>query len=1521
MEDNIFKVFFIISYESSFSKKIKYSLSNEDGMDNLKIIFTKKIKNDENKKEYVLSVFSFDINNLKEKDRDEKTKLFIAEINFTIQNDIYNQQILFKEERYNFIYNFNIENSPSLTKVGQSTQLKIFYELFKDQKIKNRDNILNCLILDSINFLKENDAINFNFFLELLKLCYFKKDRNSVLLNFQLEKIKFISNLNPKDYTPILSMIEKNPTKFCNENDNEEKEKINEKFYLVLICLITNYENDEKIKLEKMNKLLSDKKEYLLKAIALYTQNYSNIKIPENYISDILMKGNLTYEIIKVMLSCFSFNTKRLEIIKKCGDSICEFCMKNNKILKMIELAPPQKEDNLEQIVYQITPLINYQRTKKFFFLSFEQEYWERYCKYNQTAENLLIINNIISLYQIIDKNLKTIGFFNNSSTPIGNRNKNSKEVFSNLVDLKPIKKRLIMPTIGNISVGKSFFLNSMFGIDFCQVKSEITTKFILFIRHIDNLKEPRLYKLEPFKKDNSYEFFYNCKEVFTGEENIKKKINEINDENKDIKDAIFYMLEIEIKSIENKEFLNKFDFLDVPGLNESGEDYISLYFEYIRDMIKYCLIIFSVENYNSKDSMEVIKNLKKNLYVPIENFLIILNKIDIVNDLKKTIHDFKKVVLNDEGFNIYKNTLVPVNSLKLKSEIQIKDKFYDFINYYFMEYNNKRKNEERYIEFIKKKINEEKQKLQNLDEIKNKINTISDDEMKEIISNFKELEKVKKGKGADIAFNFEDKKETKIIKFFYIFFREKLLIPKVSNTINDINNYFNKIKDYDPPNKDFCDNNKKEKEFIYDNSDEHEILKDLDKFFEEVFISEQLKNYGNIVPILKDDFKILKNYIFNSNLKFIPILGASNSGKTSFINCLLEKKILPCDSTECTKRAIIIRYLDEKEKTSLYSIKFNSCENLNDIYYYYTKKELISDNLDEIKEIINILNETFPSKEEDSFLLLETNIKFLENPSIDLALKKREICFIDFPGHNTNNNSFFERKLYQKVLKMSSFFIYINSGKAFRENSNQMLLSSIYNDVINIRKGDITSDQFIELCLFIFNKVDTLEENEKDLNGINKEIKKTLELKGDNANISCSFFSSKLYENYLSKKEEYRINEVIKLFKKDFENFKSEINDDLFDEKEESFIKFVENNLTRKVKSDYLLEEMDLESITKEQITSSDIYKEINSYFDKLYEENNELNKENEENYNDNLLNICKYLIFCNTKNTKLNLYKISYASDTLGDIIQKIVKSNNLKKAEYNNHLEKFLTFLNIFFGMENRFNVNEKNNLDELIQTSLNKVDKLFEDFKGKEIIENCQTIILDYIKDQKNSFAELMKKNNNNVNKIIESLDYKINEEMKSFKYLLVEALNKLEKNIGDELNKIGTEMIEIKKNVSSSLSSRDKFLVTFSFCTLGIGAIAYGLFYKLPNLIINAVNEERKFQQYLEEIEVDIKNEFLSIKDSIENNIKSYKNIVTKNIKRFYGVIKAGKIKNDEYWKNAKEKYEIIYNKYKSIKNL
>jgi deoxyadenosine/deoxycytidine kinase len=72
-------------------------------------------------------------------------------------------------------------------------------------------------------------------------------------------------------------------------------------------------------------------------------------------------------------------------------------------------------------------------------------------------------------------------------------------------------------------------------------------------------------------------------------------------------------------------------------------------------------------------------------------------------------------------------------------------------------------------------------------------------------------------------------------------------------------------------------------------------------------------------------------------------------------------------------------------------------------------------------------------------------------------------------------------------------------------------------------------------------------------------------------------------------------------------------------------------------------MKEFDLNDITKEKIISNNIYKELNTYLDKFYEENN-LKKEEEKNYNDILQNICKYLIVCNKNCTlcgKMSVFK----------------------------------------------------------------------------------------------------------------------------------------------------------------------------------------------------------------------------------------------------------------------------------------
>jgi len=180
-------------------------------------------------------------------------------------------------------------------------------------------------------------------------------------------------------------------------------------------------------------------------------------------------------------------------------------------------------------------------------------------------------------------------------------------------------------------------------------------------------------------------------------------------------------------------------------------------------------------------------------LYVPIENFLIILNKIDIAEDLEKTIHDFKRVVLYNGSFNIYKNTLVPVDSLMLNSRIQMKNncKFYDFINYYFMVYNKNRNAYENYMDFIIKMNSKQIKNLPNFNELIKKMNNINVDKMNEIKKDFERLKEEKKKKNIDnIIFKLDDS-ELEHFKLFYILFKEKLLIPEVSKPINDINNYF----------------------------------------------------------------------------------------------------------------------------------------------------------------------------------------------------------------------------------------------------------------------------------------------------------------------------------------------------------------------------------------------------------------------------------------------------------------------------------------------------------------------------------------------------------------------------------------------------------------------------------------------------------------------------------------------------------------------------------------------------------
>ena len=182
--------------------------------------------------------------------------------------------------------------------------------------------------------------------------------------------------------------------------------------------------------------------------------------------------------------------------------------------------------------------------------------------------------------------------------------------------------KKFLVPVIGVISSGKSSFLNALLGTEIFQIDSDITTQFFCIIRHNESLSNPILYKIkEPenlniglvgqvaeyeeedddenanlitnaenkelpkdSKKEDELNIFEKGEKVAEGIENIKTKIEEINQKISEEKEYekltnqdLFYILELNIHIFKefqiNPNYAKTFDFVDVPGLNDGDNE------------------------------------------------------------------------------------------------------------------------------------------------------------------------------------------------------------------------------------------------------------------------------------------------------------------------------------------------------------------------------------------------------------------------------------------------------------------------------------------------------------------------------------------------------------------------------------------------------------------------------------------------------------------------------------------------------------------------------------------------------------------------------------------------------------------------------------------------------------------------------------------------------------------------------------------------------------------------------------
>ena len=93
-----------------------------------------------------------------------------------------------------------------------------------------------------------------------------------------------------------------------------------------------------------------------------------------------------------------------------------------------------------------------------------------------------------------------------------------------------------------------------------------------------------------------------------------------------------------------------------------------------------------------------------------------------------------------------------------------------------------------------------------------------------------------------------------------------------------------------------------------------------------------------------------------------IPLLGEYSSGKSSLLNSLIGKNILPVDAKVCTNIAVVIKYVKDQKNISLFHTFLEKTS--RGFYVFKSENNPIANDLDTIKSVLNLLNVLFSSFE-----------------------------------------------------------------------------------------------------------------------------------------------------------------------------------------------------------------------------------------------------------------------------------------------------------------------------------------------------------------------------------------------------------------------------------------------------------------------------------------------------------------------------------------------------------------------------
>ena len=795
-------------------------------------------------------------------------------------------------------------------------------------------------------------------------------------------------------------------------------------------------------------------------------------------------------------------------------------------------------------------------------------------------------------------------------------------------------------------------------------------------------------------------------------------------------------MLEILIKGIENDSLLEQCYFMDIPGLNEESSSYIDIIFSYLKlDDIKFEIIIFDSKNIGSVNIINIINKLgKKNCFKKSGN-LFILNKIDMTEE--KTIRQFKqefyKNFEKDKSiFNISENYFLPINSLLLLAETKFQEDFYSLLFIEFCNYlkpaNSKKF--DTFKEYIVKKIEFTSKWLKAQNKNINLEDNICDkdkNEIKNCIEKIKDYKnKIKKECAIQTRVN-------DVIKLFLLYKNKNIFLdfPKYKDSLQKI---IQKI----------CINNNIENQILNDNKQKDEytnqmynVLNELDKFLSETF---KIIDPTNELEQYKSSLKSIREEIMGRKIRIV-LIGNMNVGKTTLLNCIIGKDILPTDCHENTHRGIILRHKPKEDyklfKTTL--VKKGSGSN----EYSYFEDDILPYRvgIEEIKNYINIKNNDKTINDNDAYLVVTGNLKIFDLIKLDNIDKDiiSKFEFVDLPAMDRKDNDF--DKYYQQILQFSNCCIYINEPKTINDENNVENMKNQYYEDIN--KVDVLQRAFfMKTCIFLINKSDELSEEKERNKAKNNFIKiiSNFEENPKEKDINISFFSAKNFYEYLNIKDKYinplekepgnLILELYKEFNLNFKylfcDFKKFVVDKISGIEEYSIFKQSEENkdIPKNFKINLKSEIKKLEK-NKYKLFSND--KEYDEVISKLY------------NFNENLKNI-----------------DINEAQVFFNNLKNSLEFSKNLYDRNIEKNLTSFFQNTDILFRKELKKNTeikkdNKKNELNTLMNEKKEKIKKSFVETKGKikGFLEKKENEIENMIFSEIKNISEKLREADNDI----------------------------------------------------------------------------------------------------------------------------------------------------------------------------